>query len=246
MTILRGGRSFYGKALGILMLDMKAPCIPGNVGNANSYDFPVRYKVLKNIPCDWWSDQEGASHSRLKIFIEKARELEQEGVRAITTGCGFFSVFQNEAARYLKIPLFSSPLLLVPMVSRMIGRNKRIGIIASGLEIKNEKFLQSAGITSTIPIAIGTLEGCVEFNLVHNLEKKLEMNVKKIEQEVITVVKKLIRDFPDIGAVVFECSDIPPYSKVVSEAVNLPVFDFISFAHFIYKAVLPTQYEGFM
>jgi hypothetical protein len=94
MAILRGGRSFYGKALGILMLDMKAPCIPGNVGNANSYDFPVRYKVLKNIPCDWWSDQEGASSARLKIFIEKAKELEREGVRAITTGCGFFQFFK--------------------------------------------------------------------------------------------------------------------------------------------------------
>jgi hypothetical protein len=246
MTILRGGHSFYGKALGILMLDMKAPGIPGNVGNANSYDFPVRYKVLKNIPCDWWCDQEGASSTRLKIFVEKAKELEQEGVRAITTGCGFFSVFQNEAAKYLKIPLFSSPLLLVPLVSRMIGENKRVGIIASGVEIKDEKFLQCAGITSTIPIAIGTLEGCVEFNLVHNLEKKLEMDPKKIEQEVITVVKKLIKDYPDIGAIVFECSDIPPYSRAASEAVNLPVFDFISFAHFVYKAVLPVQYEGFM
>jgi len=80
MVILKGGRSFYGEALGILMLDMKAPCIPGNVDNANSYDFPVRYKVLNNIPCDWWFDEEGASKKRLKIFIEKAKELEQEGV----------------------------------------------------------------------------------------------------------------------------------------------------------------------
>jgi hypothetical protein len=80
MVILKGGRSFYGEALGILMLDMKAPCIPGNVGNANSYDFLVRYKVLNNIPCDWWFDEEGASKKRLKIFIEKAKELEPEGV----------------------------------------------------------------------------------------------------------------------------------------------------------------------
>ena len=246
MAVPRGGRPFYGEALGILMLDDKAPCIPGDVGNANSYDFPVRFKVLNNIPCDWWFDQEGASKERLKIFIEKANELEQEGVRAITTGCGFFSVFQKEAAKCLKVPLFSSPLLLVPLVSTMIGENQRVGIIASGLEINEEIFLKSADITSSILIATVTLEKCVEFNLVHNVVKKLEIDVQKIEQEIISVVKNLIKDYPDIGALVFECSDIPPYSKAVSEAVNLPVFDFISFAHFVHRAVVPKHYEGFM
>ena len=39
------------------MLDMEAPLIPGNVGNAMSYEFPVRYKVMKGLPADWWCDE---------------------------------------------------------------------------------------------------------------------------------------------------------------------------------------------
>ena len=47
-----GGRPYYGDLVGVLMLDMDAPLIPGNVGNAASYNFPVRYKVLKGLPAD--------------------------------------------------------------------------------------------------------------------------------------------------------------------------------------------------
>ena len=89
----------------------------------------MRYKVLTGLPSDWWCDEEGASSRRQNIFIEKARELEAEGVRAITTGCGFFAKYQKAAANALTAPLFNSPLLLVPMVSRMIGKGKRVGII---------------------------------------------------------------------------------------------------------------------
>jgi len=40
------------------MLDMQAPLIPGNVGNTNSYNFPVRYKILDSIPSGWWCDKQ--------------------------------------------------------------------------------------------------------------------------------------------------------------------------------------------
>ena len=75
-----GGRPFYGDAVGVLMLDMQAPLIPGNVGNAMSYDFPVRYKVMKGLPSDWWCDEIGPDESRCQIFIEAAKELEAEGL----------------------------------------------------------------------------------------------------------------------------------------------------------------------
>jgi len=41
--------------------------------------------------------------------------LEAEGIKAITIGCEFFVIYQKKAAEQLKIPLFTSPLLLVPV-----------------------------------------------------------------------------------------------------------------------------------
>ena len=44
--IVHGGYGNYGMALGILMLDSKFARIPGDVGNATTYDFPVVFKII--------------------------------------------------------------------------------------------------------------------------------------------------------------------------------------------------------
>lgn len=49
---LTGGYTNYGQDIGILMLDTNFPRIPGDIGNAKSYEIPVRYKIVKNAqPC---------------------------------------------------------------------------------------------------------------------------------------------------------------------------------------------------
>jgi len=246
MSLIKGGRPFYGEAIGILMLDMKAPLIPGNVGNASTYSFPVRFKVLEGVPSDWWCDEEGPSQGRLETFIETARELEGEGVRAITTGCGFFAIYQKEASEALKVPLFNSPLLLVPMVSRMIGRQKKVGILTAGANHLKGPFLRNVGIDESIPIAIAGMDDKEEFTKVHVTQEKQTVNAKRMESEVVEVAQKLARENPNIGAIVFECSDLPPFAAAVQEAVRLPVFDFITFINMVYMAVVKKRYHGFM
>jgi len=247
MGIYKGGRAFYGEALGILMLDMKAPLIPGNVGNANSYSFPVRYKVMPGLPSDWWCDKQGPDEKRFQVFLKCAKELEAEGVRAITTGCGFFAIYQKKAARLLKVPLFASPLLMVPMISRMLGENQKVGIItAGGKHLSQGTFLEDVGIDESVPFVIGGLENTEEFHHVHVTQNKPDIDPRKMEKEVVGVALDLLRKHPDVGAFVFECSDIPPFAKAVSEATGLPVFDFISLAHMVYNATVPHRYEGFL
>jgi len=247
MALVEGGRAFYGEAIGILMLDMKAPLIPGNVGNASTYDFPVRFKVLEGIPSNWWCDEEGPSLKRQKKFIEAAKELEEEGVRAITTGCGFFAIYQKEASEALRVPLFTSPLLLVPMVSRMIGRKRKVGILTAGAErLRKGPFLRNVGIDESIPVAIVGMDDKEEFTKIHVTEEKPAMDVTKMETEVVEVAQGLIKENPDVGALVFECSDLPPFAAAVQDAVNLPIFDFITFINMVYMVVFKKRFDGFM
>jgi aspartate/glutamate racemase len=245
MKIVKGGRSLYGHAIGILVLETTYPAVPGNVANASTYNFPVRYKVLEGIPSDWWCDAEGASERRQGIFIEKAKELEKEGVRAITTGCGFFAKYQQATSNALTIPVFTSPLLLVPMVSKMIGE-KRVGIITAGENHLKGPFLENVGIDSSVPIAVDGMADMEEFSQTIVFEKKPEMDVSKVEAEVIDVAKRLVAKHPDIGALIFECSDLPPFAKAVQTKINLPVFDFISLINMVYSAVVKKSYSGFM
>ena len=43
----KGGKAVYGAAVGILMLEARFPRIPGDVGNAATWPFPVLYKVIR-------------------------------------------------------------------------------------------------------------------------------------------------------------------------------------------------------
>ena len=246
MNSMKGGRAFYGEAIGILMLDTTYPLIPGNVGNATTYNFPIRFKVLEGIPSNWWCDSEGPSLKRLEKFIESAKQLEKEGVRAITTGCGFFAIYQKEASETLSVPLFTSPLMLVPMVSRMIGKNKRVGIISAGAERLKGSFLQNVGIDESILIGIDGMDDKEEFNNVIVYERKPTIDAEKMEAEVVDVARRLVNKNPDIGAIVLECSDLPPFAAAVQDAVNLPIFDFITLIDMVYMAVIKTRFVGFM
>jgi len=243
---VKGGRPFYGEAIGILMLDTKAPLIPGNVGNASTYSFPVRFKVLEGMPIDWWCDEKGASQRREEEFIKAAKELEDEGVRAITTGCGYFSVFQTEASEALRVPLFTSPLLLVPVIFRMLGRKKKVGIIASGADHLKGPFLHQIGIDESIPTAIAGVEGKEEFVTVYNTGEKTTVDVNRLEHEVVEVAQELVGKNPDIGAFILECSDIPPFAASIQESVGLPIFDYVDFINLVYMAVVKHRYEGFI
>jgi hypothetical protein len=79
MTV-KGGRAHYGQALGILTLDTKCPRIPGDVGNASTYKFPVCFKTVHGaLASRVVSATKGTDQRLLKPFINGAKELEAEG-----------------------------------------------------------------------------------------------------------------------------------------------------------------------
>jgi hypothetical protein len=79
-------QSWYGESIGILILDATYPCIPGNVGNASTFPFPVRYKVVKEASIERLLKQKDIT--LLEPFIDAAIELQEEGVKAITISVG--------------------------------------------------------------------------------------------------------------------------------------------------------------
>lgn len=242
MTIYKSSPSFVGDAVGVLLLSTTYPKAPGNVAHAGSYSFPVRFKVM-DIPSPWWCDAEGPSDKRFQIFLEAAKELEAEGVKAITTGCGFFAVYQKRAAAELKIPLFSSPLLMVPMVSRMIG-GRKVGILtAGGKHLSSGPYLANVGIDPSIPVVVRGMEDSPEFWNVIVQETKPELDMKVFTEEVVSVANRMVAENPDVGAIVLECSDLPPTARAVAEATGRPVFDFITLAHLVARACAPVRYS---
>ena len=80
---------------------------------------------------------------------------------------------------------------------------------------------------------------------MHVTCNKKTINPEKIQAEVIQAAENLIRQYPDIGCFVFECSDIPPFAREVARRTGRPVFDFIGLAHMVARAVVPPKYPEF-
>ena len=228
--------------LGILLLDTVFPRIPGDVGNIQSYEYPVIIKTVTGATVQRVVYE--ADAGLLADFIQAARELEDQGVIAITSSCGFLSVFQEAVAKSVQIPVFLSSLLQIPLAYAMTQR--KVGIITAHSERLTEDVLSKAGIDAQISIAIGGLQNSPAFSNPI-LKDGTVLQKDAIEAEVLGIAKTLIVENPAIGAFVFECHNLAPYSQAVQQATGVPVFDIVDFANWAYSAInkrgypLPTQ-----
>ena len=126
-TALRacGGKAIEGAPLGILMLEARFARIPGDMGNALTWPFPVLYRVVRGASPQRVVMQ--AARGLLPDFIGAAQELVQLGAEAITTNCGFLSLFQRELRRRCGVPVATSSLM---QVARCRRRCRRGGVWA--------------------------------------------------------------------------------------------------------------------
>lgn len=206
----------------------------GNIAHPNTFDFPVIFKRVKGA---YYQTVVVQPNDRvLEAMIQAARELEQEGIRAITTSCGFNAIFQRELANAVGIPVFASSLLQVPLVHRMLKVGQSVGIITANEECLTEQHLEGAGITRTIPVAIRGVEATGEFSKIH-ADPNAVLDVDRFQAEVVGVARALVGEARDIGAIVLECTDLPPIAGAIRRALGLPVFDIVTLTNMVYEAV---------
>jgi len=219
---VRGGFNQYGFTVGILMLDTRFPRIPGDMGNAATFPFPVRYQRVAGASPDLVVRRGAAG--LLPAFVDGARQLEREGVGAITTNCGFLVTYQRELAAAVAVPVFTSSLLLVPLVHRMLPPGRRVGIMTVNAASLGAEHLAAAGVGPDVPVAVAGLEGEKEFTRVL-LGDEMELDVELAREEHGRVARRLVTDHPDVGAIVLECTNMPPYTADIQRETGRPVFD---------------------
>lgn len=245
----RGGRALYGQAIGILLFDgRRYPVLPGDVANASSYDFPVRLKVVKGLfdvpePPEHWVD--GCPPAGAQLMREAAIELRDEGVRAIITACGFFVSVQDYLATAAGVPVFTSPLIVVPLLSRMLG-NRKLGILTASSSLLDRAFQRVAGITAEMNVVIQGIEESTEFYATHMGGTRLDMDVDLLRAEILGIAQRFFERHPDMAGMLVECSNLPTFSADIQQVTGLPVFDFITFTRFIHSSVVQKPYAGFL
>lgn len=235
--ISTGGKSIYGASVGILMLEARFPRIPGDMGNARTWPFPVHYRVVRNASPD--RVVRHRAEGLLDAFIDAARELEADGVDGVTTNCGFLALYQDELARALDIPVATSSLMQTAMVNRLLPHGKRAGILTIAGSALTEEHLVKAGVPEGTPI--GSTEGGEEFTSAI-LGNARTLDVDRARADNVAAAVELKQRNSDLGAIVLECTNMVPYAAAIRAATGLPVFSIYEFVVWFQSGLNPRAF----
>jgi hypothetical protein len=215
--------------IGILMLETTFPRIKGDIGNPDTFSFPVLYQTVTGAtPQKVVLD---AGTGLVKDFIDAGRALVSRGAKAITTSCGFLSLFHRQLVDALPVPVFTSSLLQVHLARWVIRSDQKIGIITARRQSLTGVHLAGVGICN-YPLAIAGMDDAPEFSAVF-IGGKPALDEPRCRREMQSAADRLMLEHPDVGAIVLECTNMPPYADTVRQATGLPVFDAVTMVNHV-------------
>ncbi|MBR1865723.1 MAG: aspartate/glutamate racemase family protein [Lachnospiraceae bacterium] len=241
---MKKGQNIAGYPVGIVYIDdVYYPMLPGNIVNGYTFDFPVRLKAVEGLDCPNLFDVADGVYEKVLTACQK---LEQEGVRAISGACGFFGNFQAQIADEMNIPVALSSLVQLPWIDTLLKKDQRIGVLTAQKDSFTDRLLDSCGVDDRLKrrLIVKDLGHEPEFSCI--IEGRGEFDNGIVCKEVVTKALEITKEAPDTGAILLECSDMPPYAYAVQNATGLPVFDFTTLIRWLHSAVTQTPYCGFI
>ncbi|MCP3426955.1 aspartate/glutamate racemase family protein [Rothia sp. AR01] len=229
-----------GVSVGVIMMDARVPYPPGSPNNAETFPFPVTYECINEANYDSLI-YVPRFDELLDRFIEAGQRLVSRGVKAVVGSCGFMVLFQRELSEALPVPVFSSSLLQIPLIAQTISPARKIGIVTFSGDSLSENHMGIATGNLPIDCVVHGLENRPAFrSAVHEESGILDFDA--VESDVVAEALDMQERNPDIGSILLECTDLPPYAAAVAQATSLPVYDVNSLIFWAYSAIKPRTY----
>lgn len=227
--------------LGILMLDTRFPRLAGDVGNPDSFDFPVLYERLQGVSPQQAVREAPGRADLVEVLAAAAGRLVQRGADGISTSCGFLALLQGELAVRCPVPIATSSLLQVPLVQNLLPAGRRVGIVTAEAGSLTQAHLAAVGVDPQTPV-VGMPEGG---SFAHTfLDNNADLDHRAVQTELIAAGRRLVAEHVGIGAIVLECTNLPPYARALHEAIGLPVYDARGFLHWFQAGLRPQKPVG--
>ena len=205
------------------MLDTRFPRIAGDIGHPATFDFPVRRQIVRGAsPMRVVRELDAAL---LQPFIEAGRALVADGAAAISTSCGFLALFQRELRAALPVPVWTSSLLLLPEAALALQSwftGRCAGVVTVDAASLSADHLRAVGADPATPIEGLAPGSSLQRSLLEDLPA---LDAAAAEREVVAAALRLVRRDARVGAIVLECTNMPPYAAAVRAATGLPVHD---------------------
>lgn len=225
------------------MLDFDSPFIPGDMGNASTFDFPVIFDSVPGLSvATILADDEAAFSATV---VSAAERLAAAGVSAITSNCGFMIRYQRDVADALEgVTVAMSSLLQLPMIASTLSTTEAVGIVTADSRVLDTSFIERFLPGCGERIRVVGLESAPSFHETM-LAGGETLDAAEIGAEVVSATQQLITEHPDVGAVLFECAALPPYAALTQRETGLRVYDFTTMVDWVHLAGRRQDFEGY-
>lgn len=227
-----------GNAIGIIAVNLDYPKLPGNVANATTFTFPVDYEVI-DLEIEQLFENDPAA---IDVIINAAKKLEARGVKAIVGACGYFANFQHQVQASVRVPVILSSLAQLPLISLSLRADQKIAVLVADINGADQKLLDNVNADdhNVIFVDVGSLP---EFHAIRYGQTVLDNGA--LTKALMQKAQSVVANHPEVGAILLECSDLPPYAAAIQAATKRPVFDFITLINWLHQSVCQKPYSGF-
>lgn len=236
------GQVSYGESIGILLLDSSLPYIPGDVANATTYPFPVRFQKVEGFSAKRAFDLDSVIYDDILVA---AKQLAANGVRAITGNCGYMAIHQKKMSNEVNVPIFLSSLSQLSFINQLISSSGKIAIVTANSKSLTHAVLGKIGIIHKEKLKIIGMEKHEHFRRAVLLGNG-QIDSDKLEKKMFYLTKNMVEEDVQIKAILIECSLLSPYGYSVQEATGLPVFDYVTMINYVYSTVVKQKFYGYM
>ena len=222
-------RDITSPMIGIIMLNTSFPRPVGDVGNLASYDYLATILKLNkanvaNVVSDSLADE------IVQEVIAGANELRRQGVKIVTTSCGFLAPIQQQVQQSVGLPFIASSLCLLPFLRQVFGKKTKIGVMTFDSRVLSPDHF-NGHFDSELVIA-----GIEQGQELHQVIKQglLSLDETKAQQDVLDAAQRLMHHAP--ACILLECTNLSPYKAAIREHFDIAVYDLVDAVHWLAKA----------
>lgn len=192
------------------------------MGHPDSFDFPVVYKTVYGAT----PDAIVVKDPRLWVdaFIDAGRDLVEGGCTGLATTCGFLTLVRDDVAAACGVPVAASSLECVAQVGTGLPDGQVPGILTISQASLSPAHLEAGGVPKGVPIQ-GVDGGHFAKAILGN---KKTLDTDAARREMVEGAMTLCEAHPNVGALVLECTNMPPYSAEIAAATGRPVYSILT------------------
>jgi hypothetical protein len=143
-----------------------------------------------------------------------------------------------------------SSLLQIPWAQQLIGPQRVVGVLMADATYLNDRCLEAVGVRLGSNYVIGGAmerRECRQFDCLWTNGLRSDppaADYQQAEAEFVAVAARFYRQYPNMGAMVLECTGFPPFARALQREIDIPIFSWGTLLDFAYANAVHRAYYG--